>query len=257
MNWVRRAAMRARRNDASGFTLVEMVVAAALGMLLTGMVLSTILVANRSVSSTQAVSDLNGEATELLNRLAGDLRQAAPVRDGTAVTPAIVGAQNPFPAGNPQQVTSITFDADFNGDGCIAGVVSDGCDPAKAVDPYDPETESFCWDPVSQLVYLVAGGVVAGSCTPSSGGSAKPLLSGKVSSLQISYDSSSYLYDANADGITTWQELDAAPPPVGNGNDVLDLPELNRIDSVQIALTVSESGHAQTYQTLVSLRNVS
>lgn len=255
---INRLRARIRRNrDDDGFTLVELLVAASLAIILGGLVLSTILTASASVSTTQTVSDLNGEATQLLNRLAGDLRQAMPVWNSGTEVPAIVAVQNPFPGGSASGVTSITFEADFDGDGCIAGVVSDGCNPAKTVDPSDPETESFCWNPSSQLVYLIGGGVSANSCTPSNGSTQPPpLLSGKVSSLKITYDSSSYLYDADHNGITTWQELDAAAPPIGNGNNKLDV-ELPRIDSVQIDITVTEGGHTESFETLVTLRNVS
>lgn len=253
--------LRVSRHDDAGFTLVELIVAASITLLIGSMILGTVLTAGTSVKATHATTDLDGEATQLLNRLTGDLRQATAVwttSGGVRVeTPAITAVQNPFPGGTSTAVTSVTFNADFSGDGCIAGVVSDGCNPAPAVDPSDPETETFCWDPMTQLVYLIAGGVQPGSCAPTGGGSPQPLLSGHVDSFELSYESNNYLYDANGDGVTTWQELDAAGAPVGNGNGVLDGPELDHINAVRISLTVSELGHVQSDQTLVSLRNES
>jgi len=257
--------LRSSRDDA-GFTLVELLVASFLGLVISGVVLSTVMVAQRSASTTTAASDLNGESRDLLNRMAGDLRQATAVFNTDAVTgvvtetPAITDVQNPEPLGVPGALTSITFNADFSGDTCIDGVVSDGiCATPPAFDQNYPETETFCWDPTVEVVYLIAGGVQHdGHCTPAHAGvSAQPLLSGKVTDLQIDCDSNNYLYDADGDGVTTWKELDAAAPPVGNGNGLLDTAELPRIDSLKIVATLSNGGHSQTYQTLVSLRNVS
>lgn len=248
-------------SDDAGFTLAELLMVMFVSALLGGLLLSTLFVTKKSSDSTVAVADMNGEARALLDRLSGDLRQALPVwtlTSGTEVeTPAITAVQNPYPGGSATAVTSITFNADFNGDGCVAGVASDGCSPAKAVDANDPETETFCWDASTQLVYLIAGGVTTGTCTPANGGASQPLLSGKVSNLQIAYDSNAYLYDSNNDGTTTWQELDAQAPPVGNGDGQLDMPELTRIDAVRITATASEDGHVLSYETLVSLRNIS
>jgi hypothetical protein len=198
--------------------------------------------------------------------MAGDLRQATPVFNTNALTgvvtetPAIVDVQNPEPSGVNGALTSITFDADFSGDTCIDGVVSDGiCASPPAFDQNYPETETFCWDPTVEIVYLIAGGVQHdGHCTPAHAGvSAQPLLSGKVTNLEIYCDSNNYLYDSNGDGVTTWKELDAAGAPVGNGNGLLDPTELPRVNSLKIIATLSQGGHTQTYQTLVSLRNVS
>jgi hypothetical protein len=166
--------------------------------------------------------------------------------------------QNPYPGGSANAVTSLTFDADYSGDGCVDGVVSDNC-PGGSVNVSNPEIESFCWNPATLVVYVIPGGVVSGSCTPLLAGvAAQPLtpLSGNVSALQIEYDSNRYLYDTNHDGVTTWQELDAQGPPVGNADNILNLPELDLINSVKLVVTLSEGGHTQTYQAVVFLRNV-
>lgn len=264
-----RAAVLVKRvrsgSDDAGFTLVELIVASVIGLVVGGLVLSTLMVAQRSVSTTTAASDLNGEARDLLNRMAGDLRQATPVFNTDPLThivtetPAVTDVQNPEPFGVSGGLTSITFDADFSGDNCVDGLVSDVCASPPSFDQNYPETETFCWDPAVDVVYLIAGGVQHdGHCTPAhSGVSAQPLLSGKVTDLEIECDSNSYLYDADHNGVTTWKELDSAASPVGNGDNALDAPELPRIDSLKIVVKVFQDGHSQTYQTLVSLRNVS
>jgi len=258
------AVVRHRLRDGAdrGFTLIELLVATALSLMVGAIVVSTLITATTSAANTTANANLNAEARDLLNRLTGDLRQATPVFTTTTVsgstvkveTPAITAVQNPYPyesGGSANAVTSITFDADYNGDGCIDGVVSDGC-PGNAVDPNNPEIESFCWNPATLVVYLVPG-PVDNTCSISA---AQPLLSGMVTGLKIEYDSNRYLYDADHNGVTTWQEVDGQAPPIGNGNGVLDLPDLNQIDSIKLDVTLSDSGHTQTYQAVVSLRNV-
>lgn len=261
-----RARMQLRRD--AGFTLMELLVASMLAIMVGGLILTTLLAAQRSAQSTVATSDLDGEARDLLNRMSGDLRQAMPVlsTDPTThvvtETPAITAVQNPVDpnqaTAQPPQITSITFNADFTGDACIQGVISDGCSPAPTFDSSNPETETICWDPSTEYIYLIAGGVQAGSCTPSTVGvSAQPLLSGKVTNLSITCDSNNYLYDSNGDGVTAWREIDAQGPPVGNNDGILDGNELRYINSVGISVTVEEGGHSQSFDTLVSVRNAS
>ena len=92
-------------------------------------------------------------------------------------------------------------------------------------------------------------------------GSGTPLLAGKVTGFEVSYRSSLYYYQ-NASGqdpqagMTSWYDLDSAGPPVGNDDGALGLPELQYIDSVDVAMTMSENGHTEKFQTEISLRNV-
>lgn len=254
--------------DDAGFTLVELLVALTLSALLGGVVLTVLLGAQDSVRATTAQEDLNAEARTALNRISRDLRQAVPVQTATALIPAISAVQNPDGAGHVTgAVTSLTFQADFTGDGCIAGVASQplpgalpgtSCDPPPAVDPANPETVTYCWGgSADPHVYLVAGQVKPGTCTPASGSVVTPLLSGQITAFELFYRSNRYRYDSDGDGVTTWSELDAAGPPVGNTDGVLDGPELSQVNSVVLALTVSDgAGHAQSYRTQVDLRNV-
>jgi prepilin-type N-terminal cleavage/methylation domain-containing protein len=257
---------RLREGGDRGFTLVELLVATALSVMIGAIVVSTLITAQVSTGTTTANADLNAEGRDLLNRLTGDLRQATPLWNATTVggstveveTPAITAVQNPYPGGSANAVTSITFNADYSGDGCVDGVPSDNCPVPggpTALDVNNPETESFCWNPATLIVYLIPGGVDSSCNSPTPGYTAQPLLSGNVTGLQIEYDSNRYLYDTNHDGVTTWQELDAQGPPVGNANNALDV-ELNLVNSVKLVVTLSEGGHTQTYQAVVFLRNV-
>jgi hypothetical protein len=163
---------------------------------------------------------------------------------------------------NPSAITTITFTADFNGDGCIDGVGPNGgavSASGSACLPYnanDPETLSYCWDPTASVreLFLIPGAFTGSTCQTNN---AVAILAGQVSSFKLSYRSTQYLADANNDGITTWTELDAKGLPYGNNNNVLDSGELPEIDSVVIDLTASLSGsHSQSYTTEVDLRNV-
>ena len=150
---------RLRKGGDGGFTLVELLVATGLSLVVGAIVVSTLITAQTSTSNTTANADLNAEARDLLNRLTGDLRQATPLWNTTTVsgstvkveTPAITAVQNPYPGGSANAVTSITFDADYSGDGCVDGVVSDNC-PGGSVIASNPEIESFCWDPATLVV---------------------------------------------------------------------------------------------------------
>ena len=77
-----------------------------------------------------------------------------------------------------------------------------------------------------------------------------------MSNFSVNLFSSLWAYDTSANSLpTTWLELDAAGPPIGNGNSVPDLAELERIDLVTVSMTVLDGSHAQTYSTQVDLRN--
>jgi Tfp pilus assembly protein PilW len=254
---------RCRRRSASdaGLTLVELLVAIVLTGVLGGIVVTVLLGIHTSVTNTNAQHNLNEEARLALNRIAREVRQATAITTPTGFTSpsAITAVQNPDGADyDATQITTVTFTSDFNGDGCIDGVNSGGgstgCDAYNA---NDPETLTYCWDPSSDVreLFHIPGQFVGPTCQTSG---AQAILAGDVTSFKLSYRSNSYLADSNNDGITTWTELDARSPSLGNDNGQLDARELPEIDSVVIDITASEGGnHSQSYTTEVDLRNVS
>lgn len=262
----------------SGVSLVELLVAMVLAAVIGAVVLSTIVAAQGSAAATSSQVDLTAQARAALDRLGADLSSAVPLtgRSSTGAAiglPAIVAVQNPDgPGYRPDAVTSVTVQADFDGDGCVAGVGSAtepvvplGATPALCPDaPLDqaaPEVETFCWDPASRQLAVVPGQVIPGGCTPATAGvSGQPLLAGGVSAFELFYRSSDYRYQNRSGqdpsvGVTTWYDLDRAGPPVGNDNGRLDA-ERPWIDQVQVALTVTTAGHTQSYSTSIHLRNV-
>lgn len=275
-----------------GFTLVELLVAMVLSAALAGIFLSTIAATQRSAKDTTQQINLTAEARTALNRMVNDLQAAVPLTvesatspPTTTVIPAITAAANPDgPNFDPNAVTSITFNFDSNGDGCIAGIASNNIDAAVSGAPQctttgepvnlsAPETETFCWSPATELLYLIPQNPTtmneATPVTSCSGGTA--LLAGKITAFQIAYRSSLYRYQnasgkdatygactgtGTSCGVTTWYDLDAAGPPVGNNDGVLDMPELQYIDSLVITMTLEQGGHSQQFSTQVDLRNV-
>jgi prepilin-type N-terminal cleavage/methylation domain-containing protein len=62
-------------------------------------------------------------------------------------------------------------------------------------------------------------------------------------------------FDTNGDGVTSWQELDAAPTEVGNGNGVLDGGELPYLSSVRITMQVRSGTRRADFFAEAQLRN--
>jgi len=245
-------AVGARPGD-SGFTLVELLVSIVLLGVLMSAVLATFVASHRSAELGLSEHDAVEQSRMALNRVSRELRQAV----------RLVRVVNPDgSAHDPNAITAVTFDADFNGDGCIDGTAFQPGATCLSVNPADPERLSYCHEPDALAtgvprLYVLAGDLPAGTLTSCPGG--LPILATRMASFELAYRSSLYRYDtlpaapAGPDGITTWEELDAAPPPRGNGNGVLDA-ELWYIDAVRVTLAVGE-GAGREVHTQVTLRN--
>lgn len=211
----------------AGFSLVEVLVAmglfAVVGTLLLGFALSTSAVSDDARSS----SDLTGESRIAMERMARELRQASDViavqfQSATSTT------------------TAITFWTDFDGDG------------VRDLDAADPEVLTYRWEPGTARLTLTADDASGTAVT-------RPILSGDVVSLDLQLRSSLWQYDGELgtplDGVTSWEELDAAGAPVGNGNGRPDDPELEHIDLVAVRLVVDDGDRTQTFSFQADLRN--
>lgn len=248
----RRPADRPDEDGQAGFTLIELVVAMSVAMVLIVISLGVVINSSEVVVTTKQLQDLNEEARQALNRMSRDIRQAQ----------SIVTAVNPDrPTFSETGLVAVRFRSDFDVDGCIGGVDSlggtAGCLPYTAG---NPEDLTYCFQPGVAQLFIIDNQapsvtLVTATSTTCSGG--QPLLAGNVSAFKVEYRSSRYRYDLSpSDGVTTWLELDAGVPPVGNGNGVLDV-ELADIDSVVIDLTMSQGGRSQVYRSQVDLRNSS
>jgi type II secretory pathway pseudopilin PulG len=207
-----------RRDD--GMSLVEVLVAASLFTLLGTMLLALAVSTSAVTQDTKTRTGVTGEARTALERMTRELRQSAGF---DAVTLPGAGAY-----------TSFTFWTDFDGDG-FRDQTAD-----------DPEVLTYCWSPDADELTLSDDA----DCT-----AARPVLAGEVSSLELELDSSEWAYDADGDGTTTWEELDAKPG-LGNGDGRPNGAELLHIDLVGVTLTVQDgTGAAQTFHTEIDLRN--
>lgn len=263
--------LRSAPKDA-GFTLVELSVAMVIMVVLGGMLLNMLLSLRTASQSTTQRADLVSEARGALNRVGNDLKVAVPLSTSSgSLVPAITAVSNPLgPNYSATAVTSFTFNTDVSGDGCVTGIASANISPAgaacSATSPsYDsslPETESICFDPNTQQLYLLAPNpAVTAVATPvTSCGAGLPLLAGKVTSFTVDYRSSNYRFQnlsgTSPAGTTTWFDLDRAGAPVGDGDELLGTTELRSIDAVVLTMTLKQGRFTQTYSTEVDLRNV-
>ena len=129
--------------------------------------------------------------------------------------------------------TALTIWTDFDRNG------------VRATGAADPEVLTYRWTPSTGQLTLTANDTAGTEVT-------KPVLAEVVSAFDLRLRSSLWEYDANADGVTTWEELDASA--IGNGNTVPDV-ELKKIDLISIRLTVTEGKAARTFYMQVDLRN--
>lgn len=254
------ARWRRLRAEDAGFTLVELLVSIVLLSILLAALTTTVFAAQRSAEMSIQDHTRTEEARLAANRVSRELRQAL----------QIDRVVNPMGAGyNADAISVVTFRADFNGNGCVNGVMPDGGTPPVCAsdDPVaDPEIISYCHEPAAVAgnvprLYVV-GGALPASITSCSAG--QPILAEQVDGFGIEYRSSEYRLDANADGVTSWEELDAGLPPYGNGNGILDgttnsvtgdaESELAYIDSVVVHIDLDD-GDGREFRTQLALRN--
>lgn len=198
--------------------LVAMGLFSLLGTLLLGLSLST----SRVTSDTRELANANEESRLSMERLVRELRQASTLT-AVELPPA-------------SSTTALTFWTDFNGNG------------VQDLNAADPEVLTYRWNPATSRLTLTANDASGTAVT-------RPVMAANVTGFSLGLRSSKWQYDADANGITTWQELDAAGLPVGNANGLPDGPELAHVDLVSITMTVTDAGHVQSYSTQVDLRN--
>ena len=207
------------RRDA-GVSLVEVLVAMGLFGMVSTILLGMALGTSRVTDDTRRFSGINEESRLAMERFTRELRQAEEIK-----------AFSTTPAGD----VTLRFFTDFDGDG------------VEGTSASDPELLTYTWTAATKRLTLSGQGA----------GSAQ-VLSVAVSDFEVDLYSSLWEYDDDGDGLASWQELDAAGPPVGNANGAADAGEgleLERIDLVTVSMTVLDGPRAQTYRTQVTLRN--
>lgn len=208
--------------DDSGFTLIEVLVAMGLFGVLASLLLGLSLSTGRVTDDVRALTNINEESRVAVDRLSRELRQATEV---TAVSLPATGADR----------TAITFWTDFDGDG------------AKDLNASEPEVLTYGWDPATDQLSLTVNDATGAAVS-------RPLLAANVSAFSLDLRSSQWQFDADGDGRTTWQELDATAAG-GNANGVPDGAELLALDLIGVRMVVLDGARAQTYTSRVDLRN--
>ncbi len=238
---------QARRD--TGMTLIELLVASSLLMVLMAVGLTTLAGVRDGASRTRAQHDLNEEGRNALNRMVREIRQA------TELT-YVVNADGPDY--DPTKLTALSLRADFDNDGCA------GNDAPCVTDvTANPESLTYCFDPqgtaaTRTYLWLIPTGLTSDPASCDLPG-AEPILAGNVASFSAEYRSNQYRFDTEAPtGVTTWREIDAAIPPIGDvgGSDgKINTSALKSVNTVVLHLRMGKQGLSQDYTTQVDLRN--
>ena len=250
--------IRSNGSADSGMTLVELLVASSLLLVLMALSFTTLLGVKDGAARTRTQHDLNEEGRNAMNRMVREIRQA------TAVTYAV----NPDgPGYDANALTALSLQADFNGDGCIAGVTitTPSCSTPLPSSPTNPEKITYCFDPQGTAanrayLWLIPVGLTATPADCQLSGSL-PILAGNVGGFKVDYRSNEYRFDDTAPyGVTTWLELDDAAPPTGDlgGSDGdINTSAIRGVNSVVIDLQMLSGDLDQSYTTQVDVRNKS
>ncbi len=210
-----------------GFTLVEVIAAIAFFALLMATIFPIVYAMTRTLAKGQADIAATSDARSTLNRMTRELREADKVQL----------------ASSPDGTEWIRITVDFNADGTTN-------DPSTTS---DEETIEYVYDSAAQTMSI---------STPLTNPAVTAVLAENITSASFTLLSSNINYDWSGDGVTTWQEVDAAVANgisgVGDNDGVLDTSELDYIDIVKITMTVAtdnELGGEQTLEATVKLRN--
>ncbi|MDP9068812.1 MAG: prepilin-type N-terminal cleavage/methylation domain-containing protein [Actinomycetota bacterium] len=213
-----------RSRDEAGFTLIELLVTASLFSVLAVGFYQVLFSNARGSDTSRAVVKISEEARLGLNRMIRD------TREGTLWCETYDGAST---TACPTR-TSYSVRIDFNSDGKFENPNPQG----------DYEKLTFAYDSTRGVIALNGEVLVAG-VTPISG---KDI---------FTYTSNRLEYDANSDGMTTWQELDATGlTGIGDKDGVLDGDlELRHLSNIDYAFNVASGGRTTVFYSQAQLRN--
>jgi type II secretory pathway pseudopilin PulG len=211
----------ARRED--GFTIIEALVALMVFAAVSAGIFGVMISSTRGSETARRVAGVSESARLGVNRMVRD------TREGTAIDWVAT------------DLNSFEVHVDFDGNGVIT--------PLPATNSIgDVEELTYAFDPSSKTLRLNGEILVKGvECARDSGGACVPA---------FSFGSNRLEFDTDKNGVTSWQELDAAPATygVGNGNAQLDF-ELALVSNVAFALRVQDGAVRRDFYAEAQLRN--
>ncbi|MDQ4123996.1 MAG: prepilin-type N-terminal cleavage/methylation domain-containing protein [Actinomycetota bacterium] len=206
-----------------GFTLIEILVAMTLFAAVSAGLFGVLFSATRSSETTRRIAGVSEQARLGLNRMVRDTREGSAIDSVSA------------------DLNTFEVHVDFDGNNVITplpGTNSLG----------DLEELTYKYDPASKTLRLNGEILVKGvECARDSAGSCLPA---------FSFGSNRLEFDTDKNGITSWQELDAAPATygVGNGDGQLNW-ELPLISNVSFAVRVQDGTAKRDFFAEAQLRN--
>ena len=210
------------RDEESGMTLIEILVSISLFMIVSVGFYQVLFSGANGADTAQSITQVSEEARLGFNRMIRDTRESVSLGGATAAT-------NPSP-------TTYNVRIDFNGDGVFENPNSTG----------DFEDLTFNYDPGSREIRLNGETLIAG---------VEPIGSRPI----FDYNSNLLEYDWDANGTTTWQEIDAASAHgisgVGNNNGVIDGSEKGLLTSVVFAFRVTVENRNEDFYSEAQIRN--
>ena len=206
-----------------GFTLVEILVALTIFSAVSAGLFGVLFSATRSSDTTRRIAGVSEQARLGLNRMVRD------TREGTLIDSVAT------------DLNSFEVHVDFDGNNVITplpGTNSLG----------DLEELTYAYDPTSKTLRLNGEILVSGvECARDASGNCLPA---------FSFGSNRLEFDADKNGVATWQELDAAPATYGVGNGDAKLNwELPLISNVSFALRVKDGTALRDFHAEAQLRN--
>ncbi len=213
------------RKDAGerGFTFVEMLVMLTVFSALATGVYGVMLSVSHGSEQARRVAGVSEQARLAFNRMVRD------TREGTAIDSVAPDLQ------------SFEVHVDFDGNNVITPLPA-----ANALGDVEELTYSF--DPGTKTLRLNGEVLLKGAeCVRDASGNCLPA---------FSFGSNRLEFDTDKNGVTSWQELDAAPATygVGNGDGQLNW-ELPLISNVSFALRVKDGDIKTDFYAEAQLRN--
>lgn len=206
-----------------GFTLVEILVAMTIFSAVTAGVFGVMFSATRSAETTRRIAGVSEQARLGLNRMVRDTREGSAIDSVSA------------------DLNTFEVHVDFDGNNVITplpGTNSLG----------DLEELTYKYDPATKTLRLNGEVLVTGvECARDASNNCLPA---------FSFGSNRLEFDTDKNGVTSWQELDAAPATygVGNGDGQLNW-ELPLISNVSFALRVKDGTAKSDFYAEAQLRN--